>query len=66
MEEVSTCVESQAGEAEGPAALHHPCAGWTVTVMRQLHLAWCQAVIRHLILPVKGIYQGEKVGICLL
>lgn len=45
--------------SERPAALHHPRAGRTVTVMGQLHQARHEAVVRQLVLSIEGIW-GKK------
>lgn len=49
---------SQVRFSEGPAALHHPGAGRTVTVVGQLRQARQQAVVRQLVLAVEGIWGG--------
>lgn len=43
-----------------PAALHHPRAGRSVTVVGQFHQAGHEAVVRQLILTIKGVWGMKR------
>lgn len=50
---------SQTGLPKCPPALHDPRARGPVTVVCQLNLVGCEAIIRHLVLPVKCIWDEK-------
>lgn len=43
-----------------PAALHHPRAGRSVTVVGQFHQAGHEAVVRQLILTIEGVWGMKR------